>query len=133
MDSHVIETAATAVAVARPEARYADQSLDSNLLHRGDEHSGRFGEQSRRFEDDFGAGRNAKRLNDGIDAGQRAFHRSHLEHIASQFFEFAVTNRYSSRRPRQGTNRMSRFEGGLHGLKANPPASADDQKSRHAR
>ena len=27
-------------------------------------------------------------------------------------FEFGATNRYSSGRPRQGTNRMSRFEGG---------------------
>src|SRR5262245_1599504 len=27
---------------------------------------------------------------------------------------------------------MSRFEGGLHGLKANPSAGADDQNSRHA-
>ena len=28
---------------------------------------------------------------------------------------------------------MSCFEGGLHGLKANPSAGADDQKCRHAR
>src|SRR5262249_4732075 len=35
MESHVIKKAATAAAVARPEARYADQSLDSSLLHRG--------------------------------------------------------------------------------------------------
>src|SRR5215475_10924730 len=100
MESQVIKEPATAVAVARPEARYADQSLDSSLLHRGDEHLCGFREKPRRFEDDFEPGGNAKRLDDGIDAGQRAFHRSHLERIASQFFEFGVINRYSSGRPR---------------------------------
>ena len=50
MDSRVLKKAATAVAVARPEARYADQSLDSSLLHRGDEHLGRFREKPRRLE-----------------------------------------------------------------------------------
>src|SRR6516164_3969722 len=68
-----------------------------------------------------------------FDAGQRAFHRSHLERVAGNFFEFGVTNKYSSGRPRQGTNPMSRFEGGLQGLKANPSAGADDQNCRHAR
>src|SRR5262245_64560625 len=113
MESQVIKEPATAAAVARPEARYADQPLDSSLLHRGDEHLGRFGEKPRRLEDDFEPDRNAKRLDDGIDAGQRAFHRSHLERVARHFFEVGVTNMYSSGRPRQGTNRMSRFEGGL--------------------
>jgi hypothetical protein len=68
----------------------ADQSIDSSLLHRGDEHLGRLREKPRRLEDDFGPGRNAKRLGDGIDAGQRAFHRSHLERVADHFFEFAT-------------------------------------------
>src|SRR5262249_15886477 len=133
MESHVIKKPTTAAAVARTEARYADQSLDSSLLHRGDEDLGRFREKPRRLEDDFGPGRNAKRLGDGIDASQRAFHRSHFERVAGHFFEFRVTNRYSSGRPRQGTNRMSRFEGGLHGLKANPSAGADDQNCCHTR
>ena len=110
----------------------ADQSLDSSLLHRGDEHLGRLREKPRRLEDDFRPGRNAKRLGDGIDAGQRAVHRSHLERVADHFFEFGVIDRYSSGRARQGTYRMSRFEGGLHGLKANPSAGADDQNCRHA-
>src|SRR5262249_62254562 len=104
---------ATAATVARPEARYADQTLDSSLLHRGDEHLGRLREQPRRLEDDFGPSRNTKRLDDGIDAGQRAFHRCHLERVAGQFFEFGMTDRYSSGRPRQGTNRMPRFDGAL--------------------
>src|SRR5262249_17335984 len=52
--------------------------------------------------------------------------------VAGNFFEFGVTNTYSLGCPRQGTNRMSRFEGGLHGLKANPSAGADDQNCRHA-
>jgi len=133
MESHVIEKPATAATVARPEARYADQSLDPCLLHRGDEHSGRLREKPRRLKDDFGPGRNAKRLGDNIDAGQGAFHRSHLERIADHFFEFGVIEGYSSGRAREGTNRMSRFEGGLHGLKANPSAGADDQNCRHAR
>ena len=37
------------------------------------------------------------------------------------------------RAAKQGTNPMSRFEGGLQGLKANPSAGADDQNRRHAR
>src|SRR5215469_1296429 len=133
MESHAIKKPATATTVARPEARYADQTFDSSLLHRGDEQLGRLREKPRRLEDDFGPGRNTKRLDDGIDAGQRAFHRSHLERVAGDFFEFGVTNTYSSRRARQGTNRMSRFEGGLQGFKANPSAGADDQNCRHAR
>ena len=96
MESHVIKKPATAATVARPESRYADQSLDSSLLHRGDEHLGCLREKPRRLEDDFGPGRNAKRLGDSIDAGQRAFHRTHFERVASHFFEFGVTNKYSS-------------------------------------
>src|SRR5215472_6198381 len=92
MESHAIKKPATAAAVARPEARYADQTLDSSLLHRGDEHLGRLREKPRRLEDDFGPSRNTKRLDDGIDAGQRAFHRSHFERVAGNFFEFGVTN-----------------------------------------
>src|SRR5215470_3294656 len=96
MESHVIKKPATAMTVARPEARYADQTLDSSLLHRGDEHLGRLREKPRRLEDDFRPSRNTKRLDDGIDAGQRALHGSHLERVASNFFEFGVTNTYSS-------------------------------------
>jgi hypothetical protein len=66
----------------------------------------RLREKSRRLKDDFGPGRNAKRLGDSIDAGQGAFHRSHLERIADHFFEFGVIDEYSSGRARQGTNRM---------------------------
>src|SRR6516165_11004722 len=43
MESHAVKKPATAATVARPEACYADQTLDSSLLHRGDEHLGRFG------------------------------------------------------------------------------------------
>src|SRR6516225_4213624 len=96
MESHVIKKPAAAATVARPKARYADQTLDSSFLHRGDEHLGRLREKPRRFEDDFRPSRNTKRLNDGIYAGQRAFHRSHLERVAGNFFEFGVTNTYSS-------------------------------------
>src|SRR5215467_1568518 len=101
MESHAIKNPATAATVARPEARYADQTLDSSPLHRGDEHLGRLREKPRRLEYDFGPSRNTKRLDDGIDAGQRAFHRSHVERVAGHFFEFGVTDRYSSGRPRQ--------------------------------
>src|SRR5215472_11295142 len=98
MESHAIKKPATAAAVARPEARYADQTLDSSLLHRGDEHLGRLREKPRRLEDDFRPSRNTKRLDDGIDAGQRAFHRSHLECVAGNFFEFGVAARLSCSR-----------------------------------
>ena len=42
-----------------------------SFLHRGDEHSRRFGEKPRRLEDDFGPGRNAERLDDNIDSSSR--------------------------------------------------------------
>src|SRR6516225_2375438 len=126
MECNVIKNPATAATVASPKARYADQSLDSSLLHCGDEHFGRLREKSRRLKDDFGPGGDAKRLGNGIDAGQRTFHCSHFERVAGHFFEFGMADRYSSGRPRQGTNRISRIEGGLHGLKANPSAGADD-------
>ena len=97
MKSHVIKKPATAAAVAHPEARYADQSLkNSSLLHRGDERLGRFGEKPHRLEDDFEPRRNAKRLDDGIDAGQSAFHCGHFKRIASYFFELGVTRRVFS-------------------------------------
>jgi len=64
--------AAVAATVARPEARHADQPLDLSLLHCGDEHPRRFGEESRRLEDDFGLDRNVERLDDDIDSSQRA-------------------------------------------------------------
>jgi hypothetical protein len=54
------------------------------------EHSRRFGEKPRGLEDDFGPGRNAQRLGDNIDPGQRALHRGHLERIAAHFFELGV-------------------------------------------
>jgi len=41
------------------------------------------------------------------------------------------THRNSSGRSRQRAHRMPRRKGGLHGLKANPSARADDQHSRH--
>jgi hypothetical protein len=102
-----------------------------SLLHRGDEHSRRFGEKPRGLEDDFGAGRNAERLDDNIDFGQRPLHGGHLERVAGHFFELRVINRNPSSRPRQRTHRMPRLEGGLHGLKADPSARADDQDYRH--
>src|SRR5215472_12648957 len=104
MKSHVIKKPATAAAVARPEARYADQSLDSSLLHRGDEDFGRVREKPHRLEDDFGSARYAKRQGDDIDASQGTLHRSQLECVTGHFFELGVINRYSSCRPRQGTN-----------------------------
>src|SRR6266487_2368453 len=93
MKRHAIKKPAATAAVARPEARHADQPLDLSLLHRGDEHSRRFGEKPRRLEDDFGPGRNAERLSDNIDPGQRALHRGHLERVAGHFFELWVVNR----------------------------------------
>jgi hypothetical protein len=70
--------------------------LTCALLHRGDEHSRRFGEKSRRLEDDFRPARNAERLRDYIDSGQRALQRSHLERVAGHFFQVRVINRNSS-------------------------------------
>src|SRR5215475_14813526 len=102
MHSHAIKKPATAAAVARAEARYADQSLDSSLLHRGDENFGRVREKPRRLEDDFGSARYAKRLCDDIDAGQGTLHRSHLECVAGHFFELGVINRYSPGRTAPG-------------------------------
>src|SRR5258708_39749719 len=96
MKRRVIKKPAAAAAVARPEARHADQPLDVSLLHRGDEHSRRLGEKPRRLEDGFWPGRNAERLGDNIDSGQRALHRGHLERVAGYFFELGVVNRNSS-------------------------------------
>jgi hypothetical protein len=74
--SQVKKKPAIATAVARAEACHADQPLDVSLLHRGDEHSRRFGEKPRRLEDDFGPDRNTERLDDSIDSGQRALYRA---------------------------------------------------------
>src|SRR5262249_49340187 len=82
MKRRVIKQPAVAAAVARAEARHADQPLNLSLLHCGDEHSRRFGEKSRRLEDDFWPGRNAERLDDDIDSAQRALHRGHLKGVA---------------------------------------------------
>jgi hypothetical protein len=43
-----------------------------------------------------GPGRNAKRLGDYIDSGQRALHRAHFERVAGHFFELGVVNSDSS-------------------------------------
>src|SRR5215468_7956849 len=43
-----IKKAAVSTAIARPEARHADQPLDLRLLHRGDEDSRRCREKPRR-------------------------------------------------------------------------------------
>src|SRR4029434_1912473 len=99
MHSHAIKKPATAAAVARAEARYADQSLDSSLLHRGDEDFGRVREKPRRLEYDYRSAGYAKRLGDDIDAGQGTLHSSHLECVTGHFFELGVINRYSSDRP----------------------------------
>src|SRR5216117_3702802 len=96
MKRYAVQNPAVAAAVAGPEARHADQPLDLSLLHRGDEHSRRFGEKPRRLEYDFEPGRNAKLLDDYIDSGQRALHRGHLERIAGHFFELGVVDRNSS-------------------------------------
>src|SRR5260370_33049388 len=96
MKRRVIQKPAAAAAIARPEARHADQPLDLTLLHRGDEHSRRFGEKPRRLKDDFGPGRNAERLGDKIDPGQLGLARGHLERVAGHFFELWVVNRTSS-------------------------------------
>ena len=60
-----------------------------SLLHRGDEHSRRFGENPRRLEDDVGPGRNAERLDDDIDSDQRALHPGHFERVAGSAFHQA--------------------------------------------
>src|SRR5947207_6756536 len=96
MKRYAVQKPAVAAAVAGPEARHADQPLDVSLLHRGDEHSRRFGEKPRRLEDDFGPDRNTKRLDDSIDSGQRALYRGHLERVAGHFFELGVINTNSS-------------------------------------
>src|SRR6516162_5850951 len=96
MNRRVVKTPAVTAAVARPEACHADQPLDLSLLHRGDEHSRRFGEKLYWLEDDCWPGRNAKRLGDDIDSGQRALHPGHFERVAGHFFESRVVNRNSS-------------------------------------
>src|SRR5262249_50527506 len=122
---------AVAAAVARAEARHADQPLDLSLLHCGDEHPRRFGEESRRLEDDFGPDRNAERLDDDIDSSQRALHGGDLEGVAGHFFQLGVVEANSPGGRGQRTHRMPRLEGGLHGLKADSSARADDQDYRH--
>jgi hypothetical protein len=67
-----------------------------SLFHRGDEHSRSIGEKLRRFEYDFGPGRNAERLDDDIDSAQRTLHRGHFERVAGHFFELGVVNSNSS-------------------------------------
>src|SRR5206468_6216660 len=83
-------------AVARSEARHADQPLDLSLLHCGDEPSRRFGEKSRRLEDGFESGRNAERLDDDISSGQRVLHRGEPERVAGHFFQLGVVKTNSS-------------------------------------
>jgi hypothetical protein len=56
----------------------------------------RFGKKPRRLEDDFGPDRNAERLDDSIDAGQRALYRGLLERVPVHFFELGVVNTNSS-------------------------------------
>src|SRR5262245_60759096 len=131
MKSQVIKKPAMAAAFARPEACHADQPLDVSLLHRGDEHPRCFGEKPHRLEDDFRPRRNAERLDNDIDPAQSASHRDHLKRIASHCFQVWTVKRNPSGRPRQRTHRMSRLEGGLHGLKAYPSACSDDQDFRH--
>src|SRR5262249_583087 len=131
MKRGVIKKPAAAVAVARPEARHADQPLDLSLLHCGDEHSRRFGEKSRRLEDGFEPVRNAERLNDDVSSGQRALHRGEPERVPGHFLQFGVVKTNSSGCPRQRTYGMPCREGGLHGLKPDPSARADDQNCRH--
>jgi hypothetical protein len=87
---------AAAAAVACAEARHTDQPRDLSLLHRGDEHSRRFGEKPRGLEDDFGSDRNTERLDDSIDSGERALYRRHFERVAGHFFELRVINTNSS-------------------------------------
>src|SRR5262249_21196940 len=82
-----INKPAAAAAVAGPEARHADQPPDLSLLHCGDEHSRRVGEEPRRFEDDFGPSRKAKRLRDDINSSNRAPYRGHFERIAGSFLD----------------------------------------------
>src|SRR6516162_1217640 len=111
-----IKKPAVATAVASPKARHADQPLDLSLLHCGNEHSRRCGEKPRRLENDFGRGRNSKRLGHDIDSCQRALHCGHLERVTGHFFELGMVNRNSSGLSRQRAYRMARLEGGLNGL-----------------
>src|SRR6266446_2061557 len=96
MRRDAIKKTAAVTAVASSETGHADQTLDLSLLHCGDEHLRRFGEKPRRLENDFWSGRNAKRLDNGIDTCQGALHRGHLERIAGDFFKLWVVNRNSS-------------------------------------
>src|SRR5262249_40375025 len=96
MNRRVVKTPAVTAAVARPEACHADQPLDLSLLHRGDEHSRRFGEKLHWLEDDFWPGGNARRRGDDIDSGQRALPRGNSDAAAGLFFEFRVVNGNSS-------------------------------------
>src|SRR5260370_7071174 len=75
MKRHAIKKPAAVAAVARPEARHADQPLDLSLLHRGDQHARRFGENQRRLKDDLGTARNADRPGDTAPSTHRALPR----------------------------------------------------------
>jgi hypothetical protein len=45
------------------------------------------------LEDEFGPGRNAKRLGDDIDSAQCALHRGHFKRVAGHFFELGLLHK----------------------------------------
>src|SRR5437773_4855001 len=87
MKRYAVQKPAVAAAVAGPEARHADQPPDLSLLHRGDEHSRRFGEKPRRLEDDFGPAQNPGHLGAATASGQPALHLGILDPVPGHFFE----------------------------------------------
>ena len=69
-------------AVACAQASDANQASNRSRLHRVDEDSRGSGKQSRSTEDLLPGRRDAKRLNDGVDADQRALDRVPIKRIA---------------------------------------------------
>src|SRR5262249_39000606 len=83
-------------------------------------------EKPRRLEDDFGPGQNPERLYDDTVPAQRAPPCGLRERVPALFSKLGAANRNFSGCPRQRTAQMPRLEGGLHRLKADPSARADD-------
>src|SRR5947208_16179224 len=79
MKHRAIKKPAPAPAVARPEARHADQPLDLSLLHRGAEHSRRFGEKPHWLERSAG-GERTRREKGGCNGNGKTETRVVREH-----------------------------------------------------
>ena len=86
-----------ATAVAGSQAGDANQALNRARLHRIDEDASGDGKQARSAEDQLRGRRDAKRLNDRVNACQRTFDRVLIKRITIQFLKFGIVQTYRGR------------------------------------